>query len=100
MTLPRTVADVLSDHVTFEVESIDRMYLNLWQPRLAYGGGVARVFTRPRGNVYAAPALMGPLSKAVRPGIPPFTAPPGLELVAFGKRQRKAEVTPRMLARV
>src|SRR5664280_1343953 len=39
MTLPRTVADVLSDHVTFEVECIDRMYLNVWVPRLAYGGG-------------------------------------------------------------
>jgi hypothetical protein len=39
MTLPRTVADVLSGHVTFEVECIDRMYLNVWQPRLAYGGG-------------------------------------------------------------
>ena len=41
MTLPRTVADVLSGHVLFEIESIDRMYLNVWQPRLAYGGGVA-----------------------------------------------------------
>ena len=41
MTLPRTVADVLTDHATFEVECIDRMYLNVWQPRLAYGGGVA-----------------------------------------------------------
>ncbi len=29
MTLPRTVADVLSDHVTFEVECIDRMYLSV-----------------------------------------------------------------------
>jgi hypothetical protein len=28
MTLPRTMADVLSEHVLFEVESIDRMYLN------------------------------------------------------------------------
>ena len=28
MTLPRTVADVLSEHVVFEVECIDRMYLN------------------------------------------------------------------------
>jgi hypothetical protein len=33
MTLPRTVADVLSRHVAFETESIDRMYLNLYQPR-------------------------------------------------------------------
>ena len=29
MTLPRTVADVLSEHVAFEVECIDRMYLNV-----------------------------------------------------------------------
>ena len=41
MTLPRTVADVLADHVRFEIEAIDRLYLNVWQPRLAYGGGVA-----------------------------------------------------------
>ena len=33
MTLPRTVAEVLSDHVAFEVECIDRMYLNVYQSR-------------------------------------------------------------------
>jgi hypothetical protein len=32
MTLPRTVADVLAEHVVFEVESIDRMYLNAYVP--------------------------------------------------------------------
>ena len=37
MTVARSVADVLADHVMFEVESIDRMYLNVWQPRLAPG---------------------------------------------------------------
>jgi hypothetical protein len=44
MTVARSVADVLDDHLLFEVESIDRMYLNVWQPRLAYGGGVAGFF--------------------------------------------------------
>ena len=44
MTVARSVADVLDDHVVFEVESIDRMYLNVWQPRLAYGGGVQGFF--------------------------------------------------------
>ena len=33
MTLPRCAADVLADHVLFEIEAIDRMYLNLYQPR-------------------------------------------------------------------
>src|SRR3954454_2543079 len=48
MTVARSVADVLDDHVVFEVESIDRMHLNVWQPRLAYGGGVQGFFVGHR----------------------------------------------------
>jgi hypothetical protein len=50
MTLPRTAADVLSGHVVFEIESIDRMYLNVWQPRLQHGAGAAAFFTSHRGH--------------------------------------------------
>jgi hypothetical protein len=50
MTLPRSVAEVLSDHVVFEIESIDRMYLNVYQPRLQYGGGVSAFFVGHRGT--------------------------------------------------
>jgi hypothetical protein len=49
MTVARSAGDVLSDHVEFEVESIDRMYLNVWVPRLAYGAGVQGFFVgQPR----------------------------------------------------
>lgn len=34
MTLPRSVSEVLADHVRFEVECIDRMYLNVFVPEL------------------------------------------------------------------
>ena len=34
MSLPRSVAEVLKQHVTLEVEGIDRMYLNVYQPRV------------------------------------------------------------------
>lgn len=36
MTQPRTVADVLDDHVTLDVECIARMYLNLSQPKFQH----------------------------------------------------------------
>ena len=98
MTLPRTVADVLSDHVTFEVECIDRMYLNVWVPRLAYGGGVAGFFVGHRGNRYASTALMDPMSKAFVADIHDFVATRGLELVGFAKGQRKDELTQQFLA--
>jgi hypothetical protein len=32
MSLPRSVAHVISEHVTLEVEGIDRMYLNVYAP--------------------------------------------------------------------
>jgi hypothetical protein len=32
MTLPRTVSDVVTEHTVFEVECIDRMYLNVYVP--------------------------------------------------------------------
>ena len=34
MTVARSVADVLSEHVRFEVECIDRMYVNVYVPQL------------------------------------------------------------------
>ena len=44
MTRPRSVADVLGQHVTLELEGIDRMYLNVYQPRLQTDRGVAAFF--------------------------------------------------------
>ncbi len=99
MTVARTVADVLADHVQFEVECIDRMYLNVWVPRLAYGGGVAGFFVGHRGHSYASTALMDPMAKAFVADIHGFVFSRGLELVHFGKGQRKDEVTQRVLAR-
>jgi hypothetical protein len=40
MNLARSVAEVLAEHVSFELECIDRMYCNVYQPRLQHVGGV------------------------------------------------------------
>src|ERR1700720_2691672 len=97
MTLPRSAADVLSGHVVFELESIDRMYLNVWQPRLQHGAGAAAFFTSHRGHAYASTALMDPMTKAFVADIHHFIDARGLDLVHFGK-ERKDEVTQRYLA--
>ena len=41
MSVSRSVAEVLADHVTLEVEGIDRMYLNVYVPGLQREQGVA-----------------------------------------------------------
>jgi hypothetical protein len=40
MTIARSVADVLADHVVLAYEVIDRMYLNVYVPHLQAVGGV------------------------------------------------------------
>ena len=41
MNIPRTVTEVLEDHVTFQLEGLYRMYCNLCVPRLQSEKGVA-----------------------------------------------------------
>src|SRR5258707_3704184 len=72
MTLPRSAADLLPGHVLFEIEAIDRMYLNLYQPRLQHGAGVASFFAAHRGNRFASSTLMAPMTAAFTPAIGQF----------------------------
>ena len=36
----KNVAEILQNHVTFELDAIDRMYLNAYVPSLQTGGGL------------------------------------------------------------
>ena len=98
MTLPRSVADVLDRHVTFELESIDRMYCNVYQPLLQYPRGAAGFFHFHRGHAFASSALMAPMTKAFVAAIGAFVDRHGLDLVHFAKDQRKDDVTQAYLA--
>jgi len=49
MTVARNVADVLADHVVFEVECIDRMYCNVYVSQLQYAGGLLGFIQRQLG---------------------------------------------------
>jgi hypothetical protein len=57
MTVARTAADVLSGHVMLEIESIDRMYLNLYVPPLQRELGVVGFFKHHRGLPFASGAV-------------------------------------------
>ena len=66
MTLPRTVAEVLSDHVVFEVECIDRMYLNVYVPQLQHAGGLLGYVQRQLGLPIASTAPLAPIASLRR----------------------------------
>src|SRR3984885_13451657 len=64
MSIPRSLADVLDQHVTLEVEGIDRMYLNVDQPKLQTEKQAACFFRYHRGQPVASSALMGVMTNA------------------------------------
>jgi hypothetical protein len=92
MTLPRTVAEVISQHVTWELESIDRMYCNVYVPQLQREGGVVGFFRHHRGQPFASAALMDPISKRFVAAIHRFVATEGVPLITFPRDQRKEDV--------
>jgi len=70
MSVPQSVADILDHHVTFQLECIDRMYLNVYVPKLQCESGVAKFFRSHRGHLFASSALMDPITKAfVKPRV-------------------------------
>jgi hypothetical protein len=92
MSLPRSVADVLNDHVTLEVEGIDRMYLNVYQPRLQTESGVASFFRFHRGETFASSALMAPMSTNFIAAVEDFVKQQQIPMITFTKGQRKDDV--------
>ncbi len=64
MTVARTVADVLADHTVFEIECIDRMYLNVYVPQLQYAAGLVGFVHRQLGLPIASTAPLGKISDA------------------------------------
>jgi len=98
MTLPRSAAEVLSDHVVFAVECIDRMYLNMYQPRLQTELGLIGYLRGQLGCPVASTAPLATVSDAFATAIHQFIAREEVPLVAFGKGQRKDDVMAEQLA--
>jgi hypothetical protein len=88
MTLPRTVADVLSDHVVFEVECIDRMYLNVYVPQLQFARGIVGFVHRHLGLPIASTAPLGSISDAFTTAIRDFAHSTRVSQVDFVMGQR------------
>jgi hypothetical protein len=92
MSVPQTVTEVLREHVTLEVESIDRMYRNVYVPQLQHERGVVKFFRQHRGATFASSALMAPMTRTFVTALDDFAKSQGIPLVRFVKGQRKDEI--------
>src|SRR3990172_12962386 len=99
MSVPQSVATILRDHVTLEVECLDRLYLNVSVPQLQRAPGVLRFFREHRCQPIASSALMAPISAAFVAAINAFAEREGVPLIDFKRGERKDDVAKEHLAR-
>ena len=52
-----SLAELLDGHVSLDVECFDRLYLNVYQPKLQTPGGIIYFLHDHRGNPIPSPAL-------------------------------------------
>ena len=70
----KNVAEILQTHVTFELEAIDRMYLNAYVPSLQTGGGVVYFLKTQLGVRVPSTAMVAPMSERFVEAIERFVA--------------------------
>jgi hypothetical protein len=99
MRIAQSVAEILRNHVRLEVESLDRLYLNVYVPQLQYAAGVAAFLKRQRGAQVVSTALVKPMTAAFVARIKAFACQQGIPVVPFRKGQRKDEVAKEYLAK-
>src|SRR5262245_44291138 len=95
----QSVAAILGNHVKLSVEGIDRMYLNVYGPRLQRDKDVAWFFRSQRRQPFASSALMAPMSRRFVAALERYGQAHEIEVVQLQPGERKDEVMAERLKR-
>ena len=98
MSLPRTVAEVIDHHVTLELESLDRVYLNVYQPELQTPRAVFLFLRDHYGQGAVSSHQMKEISQRFLRGIIGFADEQDIPIIGFEKGRRKEDVAAEYLA--
>jgi hypothetical protein len=93
-----TISSLLRDHVTLQVRSVDRLFLQGYVPKLMTAGQVIR-FLLDRGNPIPSPALLGKQGRAYVRAIERFASEHEIPVVRFPKGASKEELARPYLER-
>ncbi len=86
------IRDLLDGHVTLELESLDRLYLNGFVPKLQYGAGLVQFLSQHRGYPIASPALLGQITGRFVAEVKDFVQRQGIPFLQFERQQSKDEL--------
>jgi hypothetical protein len=92
----KTVAEILKDHVTLEIECIDRIYLNGYIRNLQTPKALKAFFNYHRGNPVVSPALLNHMTKGFVKAVETYAEQNNIPIIQFEKNQRKDDVANAM----
>jgi hypothetical protein len=98
MSLPRTVADVIASHVTLELESLDRVYLNVYQPKLQTPRAVFYFLREHYGEGAVSSHQMKAITERFLDSIADYALEHEIPVINFAKGQRKEDLAAKYLA--
>jgi len=97
MSLPRTVADVIDSHVTLELESLDRVYLNVYQPKLQTPRAVFHFLRDHYGEGAVSSHKMKAITEQFLRSIDKYAREHHVPVISFEKGQRNEDLAAKYL---
>ena len=87
-----SIPELLKEHVSLELDCVDRVYLNGYIPVLQSSGGLVYFLEHHRGQPIASPVLLGEITRSFAAQVEAFAKQEGIPIVRFQKGQRKDDV--------
>jgi hypothetical protein len=83
------ISELLPDHVTLEVECMDRIYLNGYVPKLQTGGQLVTFMIERLGKPIPSPALLGKITQDFVAAVKQFAADNGIPCSSLSRENAR-----------
>jgi hypothetical protein len=91
------INEILKEHITLDIECIDRIYVNGYIPTMQTGGQLVN-FIRQRGYEIPSPAILRQWTDAYKKSVERFAQEQGIEIIHFERGVRKEDVAAKYRA--
>lgn len=88
----RSLPELLKEHVSLEIECVDRVYLNGYIPNLQRSGGLVYFLRNQKGEMIPSPVSLHKMTHEFVSAVEKYALSHKIPLVRFEKGQRKDDV--------
>jgi hypothetical protein len=92
------IDEILRDHVTLELECMDRIYLNGYVPKLQTGGQLVRFMIERLGKPIPSPSLLEKITHGFVAAVKQFATDNEVPVIKFEHKQRKDDIANELRA--